>query len=101
MSEVADVRFDKEELSFIKELAKEDKITRSKAIKKLVDYAAQKLRIEKALNNYKEGKCTIRECAETAGLRYFEFFDLLAKENLIGTSAENIDLLLHQLNRNK
>lgn len=101
MSEVVYVRFDDEELSFIQEIVKEDKITRSKAIKKLVDYAAQKLKIEKALNNYKEGKCTIRECADIAGLRYFEFFDLLAKENLIGTSAENIELILHQLNRNK
>lgn len=99
MSEVVYVRFDDEELDFINRIAKDDKINRSEAIKKLVDYAAAKLKIEKALNSYKEGKCTIRECAEIAGLRYFEFFELLAKENLIGTSAENIDLLLNQMKR--
>ncbi len=57
----------------------------------------QKIRIEKAVNNYREGKLTIRECAEIAGMNYFEFFEVLAKENLIGGSAENIDLLLKQL----
>ena len=99
MSEVVYVRFDDEELDFINRIAKDDKINRSEAIKKLVDYAAAKLKIEKALNSYKEGRCTIRECTEIAGLRYFEFFELLAKENLIGTSADNIDLLLNQMKR--
>lgn len=97
MSEVVYVRFDDEEMEFINEIAKADKIDRSKAIKKIVDYAARKIKIEKALNNYKEGKQTIRECAETAGLRYFEFFELLAKENLIGTNPENTDLLLNRI----
>ena len=97
MTEAVYVRFDVNELNFINTLAKEEKITRSEAIKKLVDYAAEKLKVEKALANYKEGKATIRESAESAGLRYFEFFDILAKENLIGTNPENTELLLHQL----
>ncbi len=97
MTEAVYVRFAEEELNFIQNLAKEEKITRSEAIKKLVDYAANKLKIEKGLNNYKEGRATIREAAEIAGLRYFEFFDLLAKENLIGTSPENMDLMLKKM----
>lgn len=97
MSEAVYVRFDTEDLQFINNIAKEDKITRSEAIKKLVDYAAQRLKIEKALRDYKDGKQTIRESAENAGLRYFAFFDILAKENLIGTDPENTELLLHQL----
>ena len=101
MSEAVYVRFDQEELDFIKKIAKESKITRSEAIKRLVDYAAATLKIEKAIGSYKEGKCTIRECAEIAGLRYFEFFELLSKENLIGTSAENLDLLIKQFNNMK
>lgn len=100
MSEAVYVRFNDEELDFVEKLVKEDKITRSEAIKRLVGYASKKLKIEKALGSYKEGKCTIRECAEIAGLRYFEFFELLAKENLIGTNAENMDILFKQLNEN-
>lgn len=96
MSEAVYVRLDDEELDFINKMAKENKITRSEVIKKLVDFAADKIKVEKAINKYREGKCTIRECAEIAGLRYFEFFDMLAKENLIG-SAENMDLLLKQI----
>lgn len=94
MADAVYVRFGDYELSFVEGLAKEEKITRSEAIKKLVSYAAKKLMVEKAVGSYKEGKCTIREAADIAGLRYFEFFEILAKENLIGTNPENIDLLL-------
>ncbi len=94
MSNAVYVRFGNEELEFINKISREEKVTRSEAIKKLIDYASKKIKIEKAINNYKEGKYTIRECAEIAGLRYFEFFDILQKENLIGTSPENIDLHL-------
>ena len=97
MGEAVYVRFDTDELHFINSIAKEKKISRSEAIKKLIDYAAQKLKIEKAINNYKEGKYTIRESAESAGLRYFEFFDILTNKNLIGTNPENTEVLLHTL----
>ncbi|MBI5073417.1 hypothetical protein HZA99_06385 [Candidatus Woesearchaeota archaeon] len=99
MAEAVYVRFSIDELHFINSVAKEKKITRSEAIKKLVDYAAQKIKIEKSINSYKEGKCTMRECAESAGLRYFEFFDMLANLNLIGTNPEHTELLLHQLHK--
>ena len=56
-----------------------------------------KPRLEKGLNSYKEGKATIREAAKITDLRYFEFFDLLAKENLIGTSPENTELMLKRM----
>ena len=96
MSDAVYVRFDDEELKFVKKMVQDEKITRSDAIKKLVNYAAKNMRIEKAINDYKEGKATIRECAELASLRYFEFFDLLAQKNLIGTSPDNTELLLNQ-----
>ena len=97
MSEAVYVRFNSEELTFINSISKEEKISRSEAIKKLVDYAVQKLKIEKSLTNYKDGKVSIREAAESAGLRYFQFFDILAKENIIETNAEHTELLLHYL----
>lgn len=56
-----------------------------------------RLKIDKAITFYREGKGTIRECAEVAGMRYFEFFDALARENLIGTNPKNTELILHQL----
>lgn len=99
MSEAVYVRFREEELNLIRNMAKEEKITRSETIKRLVDYALEKLKIEKAVNHYKEGKNTIRECAEIAGLRYFEFFELLTKENLIGTNSENLEIHLAKLKK--
>lgn len=101
MTDAVYVRFNDYELKFIENMANENGTTRSDAIKKLVDYASKKIKIEKAINTYKEGKCTIRECAEISGLRYFEFFDLLAKENLIGTNPDNINLLLKNIEGKK
>jgi len=97
MTDAVYVRFNNQELDFINKISKDEKITRSDAIKKLVDYAAEKLRIEMAIESYKKGTCTIREGAERAGLRYFAFFDLLAKENIIGTNPENTAFLLKQM----
>ncbi len=99
MGEAVYVRLTDQELEFINTLSKEQKITRSEAIKKLVDYAAEGLKRQKALESYKEGKTTIRESAEIAGLRYFEFFDILAKENLLGTNPENTELVLEGMER--
>ncbi len=101
MSEAVYVRFEEHVSKFLKSIALEENITRSEVIQKLVNNSIQKLKLEKALNNYKQGKCTIRECAELAELRYFEFFDVLAKENLIGTSSENTELLLSEIKKLK
>lgn len=101
MSEAVYVRFEEQVSSFLKSIAIEENITRSEVIQKLVNSSIQKIKLEKALNNYKQGKCTIRESAEIAGLRYFEFFDVLSKENLIGTSPENTELLLSEIKKLK
>lgn len=98
MSEIVYIRLDKEKLKFIKEMSKEEKTSRSETINKLLDYASNKLKVEKAVNNYKEGKNTIRECAEIASMKYFEFFEVLIKNNLIGTSTINIDIHLSKMN---
>ena len=58
-------------------------------------------KIENAIKKYKNGRYTIREAAESAELRYFEFFGILAKENLIGTAPENTELLLSAMNKEK
>lgn len=97
MTEAVYVRFDDNQLNFIGNMVKEEKVNRSEAIKKLVDYAINNLKIKKAIDNYIEGKNTIRESAKMAGLRYFEFFDKLSKENLIGTSPQNTKILINNL----
>ncbi|MBI4450369.1 hypothetical protein HY642_00205 [Candidatus Woesearchaeota archaeon] len=94
MPDAVYVRLGENALDFVEQMAEDENITRSEAINKLLHYAAGQLRVEKAIAKYKEGKCTIREAAGLAGLRYFEFFDHLAKYNLIGTSSENVELLL-------
>ena len=101
MAEAVYVRLGTDELKFINNFAKEEKTSRSEAIKKLLWYAAEKLKVKMGLEDYKSGKATIRECAEKAGLRYFQFFDILAKENLLGTNPENTELLLNQMKKKK
>ncbi|MBI2565173.1 hypothetical protein HYV79_04275 [Candidatus Woesearchaeota archaeon] len=99
MSEAVYVRFNESDLNFVKKIAKDEKITRSDAIKKLVSYAAKSLKVEKAISLYNEGKCTIRECADLAELRYFELFNILSQKHLIGTDADNTELLMQRMMR--
>ena len=47
MSNAAYVRFGNEELDFINKISREEKVTISETIKKLIDYASKKIKIEK------------------------------------------------------
>jgi len=57
--------------------------------------------MKNTIKNYRDGRCTIREAAEIAGLRYFEFFEILAKENLIGTNPDNFEFMLNYFKKKK
>lgn len=45
-------------------------------------------KIEKAIETYKEGTKTIRECAELCRVGYRDFLNELAKRGLVGGNAK-------------
>ena len=54
----------------------------------------ESLKIETALADYKEGKRTIRECAELCRVDYRDFLNELAKRSLIGGNAKLQQIML-------
>lgn len=74
MSTVMSIRLSEEELKLIKELAEEENLDKSTAVRELVE----KGRVYYALSKYHEGKISIGKAAETAKMSLSEFMDLLA-----------------------
>ena len=55
---------------------------RSTAIRQLLAFALREKNKPKALQAYKEGRLTIRQCAELLGVDYYEMNDLLSEANI-------------------
>jgi metal-responsive CopG/Arc/MetJ family transcriptional regulator len=55
---------------------------RSTAIRQLLAFALREKNKTKALQAYKEGRLTIRQCAELLGVDYYEMNDLLSEANI-------------------
>ena len=55
---------------------------RSTAIRQLLAFALREKNKSKALQAYKEGRLTIRQCAELIGVDYYEMNDLLSEANI-------------------
>ncbi len=54
----------------------------------------KRLKIEKAIEAYREGTKTIRECAELCRVDYRDFLNELAKRGLIGGNAKLQQIML-------
>jgi predicted HTH domain antitoxin len=81
--------FVKVNISITKDLLGEiDKIAharyadRSTTIRQLLNNAIKREKIEKAVNEYREGKVTLRKGAEIAGVDYFQFQSILAEKDI-------------------
>ena len=55
---------------------------RSTAIRQLLAFALREKNKTKALQANKEGRLTIRQCAELLGVDYYEMNDLLSEANI-------------------
>ena len=55
---------------------------RSTAVRQLLAFALREKNKNKALQAYKKGRLTIRQCAELLGVDYYEMNDLLSEANI-------------------
>lgn len=55
---------------------------RSTAVRQLLAFALREKNKNKALQAYKAGRLTIRQCAELLGVDYYEMNDLLSEANI-------------------
>ncbi len=94
MSDPTTIRLYEDDVLFLKKYSETQKIDRTKLIKELLHERVENLKIETALADYKEGKRTIRECAELCRVDYRNFLNELAKRGLIGGNAKLQQIML-------
>jgi len=64
---------------------------RSSAIQQLVSYALSEIKKKEAVQAYREGRMTIRQCADMLGVDYFEMNEILNMENVPIINGSDID----------
>ncbi len=94
MSNPTTIRLYDDDILFLKGYSETKKVDRTKLIKELLHKGVEKLKIETAIADYKEGKRTIRECAELCRVDYRDFLNELAKRNLIGGNVKLQQIML-------
>ncbi len=57
-------------------------LDRSSALQHLVSVALREIYKKEAVQAYREGRMTIRQCAEMLGVGYFEMNEILQSENI-------------------
>lgn len=75
-------RIEPEILQIIDGISKERNIDRTTALKVLVTVGWKGIRLEKAINLYKERKISVDKAASIAGLTVSEMMDILASRNI-------------------
>ena len=86
------LRLSKEDALLLEEEAKREGVGKSVLARRLLRKALRELRIERAIEEYKEGKCSLGYAAEMAGLSIRDFISELIKRNiLIQYSLEDLE----------
>ena len=94
MSQAVYVRLFPEDLDFIKKYTLKEKTDKSKFIKNLIHKTIKQIKLNEAIDKYKEGTLTIREGAKLVGWEYREFLNELCKKNLIGPTKEEEEKII-------
>ena len=94
MSNPTTIRLYEDDVLFLRKYSETKKVDRTRLIKELLHEGVEKLKTEAAIADYKEGKRTIRECAELCRVDYRDFLNELAKRSLIGGNAKLQQIML-------
>ena len=76
------VRLPKEMVEEIEKLSKEEGVDKGMLIRKLIAESLREYKIKRALELYREGKVSLWEAAEIAGITYREALEELRKRNI-------------------
>lgn len=95
-------RVPKELLQDIKEIEREEKTERAEVVRRLLDDAAKRWKLKKALDKLREGNITLRTAAKIAGLSYLEMLDEAERAGItIGYDLSNLQADLEMLKKEK
>jgi len=86
------VRLEKELIEKIEEEAEQEKTDKSTVARKLIAVGIQQTLKERALDEYRKGKCTVWKASERAGIPLREMLELLRTERIpLHVSPEDVD----------
>ncbi len=85
------IRLPRREAEILEEEAKREGIKKSVLARRLLVKAIRELRLERALREYSEGRCSLGYAAELAGLTIREFLsELVKREGVLQYSLEEL-----------
>lgn len=79
---ITTVRLPEKTIKALDEKAEEEGLDRTAVLKKALEKSVKEWRIEKAAENYKEGKISLSKAAETAGLPVDKTMEELSKRGI-------------------
>ncbi len=82
MSELISTRIDKKTSNEIIKLAKEKHVGKTIILREAIDKGLADIKLNSALNLYKQGKVTIWKAAELSNLNLWEFIEIIKKEKI-------------------
>lgn len=86
-SEFIGARLGKELISAIEDTAKEESVDKTSALKQLVILGRRQYLMQKYLQLYRDGKCSIDRAAEAAGITVSEMMEEAAKAGIRSTET--------------
>lgn len=95
-------RLPKETLEEIEAIAKRDRVDRSELIRRLLDVALAKRRVDDAVEAYRGGKVTLWRASEMAGVSLREMMDIAGKSKVsISYTIDDLDRDLEYVKQRK
>lgn len=95
-------RLPKETLEEIEAIAKRDRVDRSELIRRLLDVALAKRRVDDAVEAYRGGNVTLWRASEMAGVSLREMMDIAGKSKVsISYTIDDLDRDLEYVKQRK
>ena len=86
-AEFLGARLEKDIVRMIEETAREERVDKTKALKELIQIGRKQFLLNKHLEEYRRGKCSIDKAAEKAGVTVAEMMQEAAKSGIKSTET--------------
>ena len=86
-AEFVGARMSREVVNMIEATAREERVDKTKALKELVVLGRKQYLLQRYLQAYREGKCSLDKAAEAVGITVAEMMKEAAKEGIASTET--------------
>lgn len=89
LKKTVSIRISEDTEKDLEDVEKTEKVTKSAALRKVIDMGLQQWKLERALNLLQEEKITFNKAAETAEISVWELSDILEKRGIEWVAEEH------------